>query len=108
MFFGRQDVFEFVRLNLVGRYQDNAIVLYGAPRRARLRSSTDASLPGQSHVCVYIDLEGMAFDGIGNFLWQVADAIWRTSQAVGIDCNNQPLKDSPGSKSHATIFPKCS
>jgi len=27
MFFGRQDVFRFVRETLVGRYQDNAIVL---------------------------------------------------------------------------------
>jgi HEAT repeat protein len=39
---------------------------------------------GQSHLCVLIDLEGMALAGIGNFLWQVADAIWRALRAEGI------------------------
>ena len=69
MFFGRQDVFNYVRLNLIGQYQDNAIVLYG-----QMRSGKTSVLRqmhhhlGQSHLCVLIDLEGMALAGIGNFL----------------------------------------
>ncbi len=91
MFFGRQDVFEFVRRNLISQYQDNAIVLYGAPRTGKtsVLKQMHHNL-GQSHVCVYIDLEGMALDGIGKFLWQVADAIWRTLQAEKIKLE-QPL-----------------
>ena len=41
MFFGRQDVFRFIRETLVGRYQDNAIVLYGGRRTGKtLRIAT--------------------------------------------------------------------
>ena len=35
MFFGCQDVFRFVRETLMGRYQDNAIVLYGERRTGK-------------------------------------------------------------------------
>jgi HEAT repeat protein/tRNA A37 threonylcarbamoyladenosine biosynthesis protein TsaE len=91
MFFGRQDVFDFVRRNLIGQYQDNAIVLYGEPRTGKTSVLKQMHHHlGQSHVCVYIDLEGMALDGVGNFLWQVADAIWRALQADGIELK-QPL-----------------
>ncbi len=35
MFFGREDVFEFVRQNLIGRHHDSAIVLYGQRRTGK-------------------------------------------------------------------------
>ena len=35
MFFGRSDVFEFVRSALVGQHQDNIIVLYGKRRTGK-------------------------------------------------------------------------
>jgi AAA+ ATPase superfamily predicted ATPase len=35
MFFGREDVFEFIRNALVGQHQDNIIVLYGKRRTCK-------------------------------------------------------------------------
>jgi AAA+ ATPase superfamily predicted ATPase len=35
MFFGREDVFSFVRRNLTGRHRDTPIVLYGQRRTGK-------------------------------------------------------------------------
>jgi len=49
MFFGREDVFEWVRNNLKGKYQDNVLVLWGpAPHRQDL-SAVPAPGPPAEH-----------------------------------------------------------
>ena len=85
MFFGRQDVFEFIRRNLIGQFQNNAIVLYGRPRTGKTSILKQMHhYLGDSHICVYMDLNGVNFAGMGNFLWQVADSIWLAMQAGGV------------------------
>jgi HEAT repeat protein len=94
MFFGREDVFEFVQRNLIGQYQDNAIVLYGEQRMGKTSALKQMHhYLGHSHVCVYIDLERMDIAGIGGLLWQVADAIQRALQAEKIKLPQPPIEE---------------
>jgi hypothetical protein len=73
MFFGRQDVFRFVKETLVGRYQDNAIVLFGGRRTGK----TSVLYQMERHldpryVPVFVDLQGISLEGLGEMLWGVA------------------------------------
>ena len=84
MFFGRQDVFRFVRETLVGRYQDNAIVLYGGRRTGKttvlyqMKRHLEPQEPSDPrYVPILIDLQGISLDGLGDMLWGVARAIAR-------------------------------
>ena len=69
MFFGREDVFSFVRQNLIGKHRDNPVVLYGQRRTGKtsvlyqLQRKLDPS-----YLCVFIDLHGLNLDGIDNLL----------------------------------------
>lgn len=84
MFFGRQDVFRFVRETLVGRYQDNAIVLYGGRRTGKTtvlyqmgRHLEPQEPSDPRYVPVLIDLQGISLDGLGDMLWGIGRAIAR-------------------------------
>ncbi|HZY45083.1 MAG TPA: AAA family ATPase, partial [Anaerolineae bacterium] len=78
MFFGREDVFTFVQQALVGQHRDNVIVLYGQRRTGK------TSVLYQMHrhldpryLCIFIDLHGLALEGINGFLWELASTITR-------------------------------
>jgi hypothetical protein len=78
MFYGREDVFSFIRRNLIGRHRDTPIVLYG-PRRMgktsvlyQLHRHLDPS-----YRCIFIDLHGLSLDGLGTLLHGVASSISR-------------------------------
>jgi hypothetical protein len=78
MFFGREDVFSFVRRNLSGRHRDTAIVLYGHRRTGK----TSVLYQMHRHLdpryrCIFIDLHGLNLNGKANFLWGVANSIKR-------------------------------
>ena len=78
MFFGRQDVFDFVRQTLVGRHQDNVIVLYGQRRTGKtsvlyqMRHHID---PG--YVPILIDLQGLSLNSLNSFFLELAITIQR-------------------------------
>jgi ABC-type multidrug transport system ATPase subunit len=78
MFFGREDVFAFIRRNLIGRHSNHTVVLYGQRRTGKtsvlyqLHRHLD---PG--YWCVFIDLHGLNLDGLGNFMQGIATAISR-------------------------------
>ena len=78
MFFGREDVFSFIQRNLIGRHQDNPIVLYGQRRTGKttvlyqLHRHLDPN-----YLCIFIDLHGLSLDGMGNLLLGVANSISR-------------------------------
>ncbi len=78
MFFGRDDVFSFIRRNLIGRHRDTPVVLYGQRRTGKtsvlyqLHRHLD---PG--YRCIFIDLHGLSLDGMGNLLHGIASAISR-------------------------------
>jgi hypothetical protein len=78
MFFGRADVFEFVRRHLIGRHRDSPIVLYGQRRSGK----TSILYQLQRHLdpayrCVIIDLHGMQFGDAGALLHGIATAVSR-------------------------------
>ena len=78
MFFGRSDVFEFVRSALVGQHQDNIIVLYGKRRTGKTsvlyqmhRNLDPRYLP------ILIDLQALTMDSLSGFFFEVASTIRR-------------------------------
>jgi hypothetical protein len=79
MFFGREDVFTFIREALTGRHRDNVIVLYGQRRTGKtsvlyqMRHHLDPR-----YLCIFVDLHGLALEGLGGFLWELANYIQRT------------------------------
>jgi hypothetical protein len=78
MFFGREDVFRFIRQTLIGQHRDNVIVLYGQRRTGKtsvlyqMRSHLDAR-----YLCVFVDLHGYALEGLNSSLWELANHIMR-------------------------------
>src|SRR5260370_35934070 len=78
MFFGRQEVFEFIRRTRIGKHRDNVIVLYGQRRTGKtsilyqMRSHLDTH-----YLCIFTDIHGFALEGLGGFLWELANHIAR-------------------------------
>src|SRR5215472_7521107 len=78
MFFGREDVFSFVRRNLIGQHRDTPILLYGQRRTGK------TSVLSQLHRhldpryrCIFIDLHALSLDGEANLMWGIANSISR-------------------------------
>ena len=79
MFFGRQDVFSFIRRNLIGQHRDTPVVLYGQRRTGK------TSVLYQLHRyldpryrCIFIDLHGLNLNGMGNLLLGIANSVSRS------------------------------
>jgi hypothetical protein len=78
MFFGRESVFAFVRQALTGQHRDNVIVLYGQRRTGKtsalyqMRRHLDAR-----YLCIFVDLHGLAINGIDGLVWDLANTIVR-------------------------------
>ena len=85
MFFGRQDVFDFIQNALIGKHRDNVIVLYGQRRSGKTSVLYQMSRHLDEHyLCIFVDLHAFALEGIGGFLWELANHIvrvlWRDHQ----------------------------
>jgi hypothetical protein len=79
MFFGREEVFEFIQQALKGRHQDNAIVLYGQRRTGKtsVLYQLHRHLDPQ-YIPVLIDLQAFSMQGMATFLWEISGTICRT------------------------------
>ena len=95
MFFGREDVFEFVRGALVGQHQDNVIVLYGKRRTGKTsvlyqmhRNIDPRYLP------ILVDLQAMTMDSLSGFLWELASTIRRALRREHQIDIPRPLRES--------------
>jgi hypothetical protein len=77
MFFGREDVYAWLRQHLRGQYQDNAIVLYGERRAGKTSVLYHMSdkLGDDTYIPVLRDLQGMGLEGMDGFLWDLARKI---------------------------------
>lgn len=76
MFVGRQDVFDFVRENLFGAYQNNVIVLHGQRRTGKSSILYHLNeVLADTHICVLVDIQGKAARGEADFLYSIADDI---------------------------------
>jgi hypothetical protein len=87
MFFGREDIFDFIRQTLIGKHRDQVIVLYGQRRTGK------TSFLYQLHrhldpryLCIFVDLHGLLMESEAVFLWELAGQIRRVlSRDHGID-----------------------
>ncbi len=78
MFFGRENVFAFVRQALTGRHRDNVIVLYGQRRTGKTSALYQMHRHLDSrYLCIFVDLHGLAINGVDGFLWDIANTIVR-------------------------------
>lgn len=77
MFFGREDVYAWIRQHLRGKYQDNVIVLYGERRSGKtsVLYQMKKCLGDERYIPVLLDLQGMELEGMDGFLWGVARKI---------------------------------
>lgn len=74
MFFGREDVYAWLRQHLRGVYQHNAIVLYGERRSGKtsILYQMKERLGDDSYIPILLDLQGMSLEGMAGSLWEVA------------------------------------
>jgi hypothetical protein len=78
MFFGREDIFDFVHQTLTGQHRDNVLVLYGQRRTGKTSVLYQMSHHlGERYLCILVDLHGLALNGLGGFLWELANHIAR-------------------------------
>ncbi len=78
MFYGREDVFEFIRRNLIGQHRDSPIVLYGQRRTGKTSVLYQIHRwIGPAYRCVFIDLHGVSLNGIADLLNGIATAVSR-------------------------------
>lgn len=78
MFFGRQDVFDFIQKALIGEHRDNVIVIYGQRRCGKTSVLYQMSRHLDEHyLCIFVDLHAFVLEGIGGFLWELANHIVR-------------------------------
>ncbi len=79
MFFGREDVFDFIHQALIGKHQDNVLVLYGQRRTGKtsvlyqMRHHMD-----ERYMPIFIDLHGMALESLNGFILELANIISRS------------------------------
>lgn len=93
MFFGREDVYAWLRQHLRGEYQDNVIVLFGERRSGKtsVLYQMKSQLGDERYVPVLLDLQGMGLEGVDGFLWEVARKIVLSLRGV----EGVPLLDRP-------------
>jgi hypothetical protein len=88
LFFGRQDVFDFVVENLVGAEQKNTLVLHGQRRTGKssvLLQLRDRVLP-QEFIPVYVNMEALPdVKTMEAFLARLAYEIHRAARARGLE-----------------------
>lgn len=94
MFVGRQDVFDFVREHLLGKYQNNVIVLHGQRRTGKTSVLYRlGDMLADTHMGVLVDMQGKAARGEVDFLYSIADDIAYTLENKGIKVNLPPRQE---------------
>ena len=79
MFFGREDVFNWIERSLAGKYVDHILVLHGQRRVGK--TSVLKQIPNflpDKYIQVFFDLQGRTGTTLDRFLWWLASEIVRT------------------------------
>jgi tetratricopeptide (TPR) repeat protein/photosystem II stability/assembly factor-like uncharacterized protein len=78
MFFGREDVFDWIQNNLTGRYADHILVVHGQRRvgKTSVLKQLNNRLP-ERYIPVFFDLQGRTHTTLDRFLWWLAREIVR-------------------------------
>jgi len=78
LFFGREDVFQYIRQNLKGEYRDNIIILHGQRRTGKTSILYQLrKLLADEYIPVLIDMQGILDEGTDAFLYSIATQIYR-------------------------------
>jgi hypothetical protein len=94
MFFGRQDVFAYIREHLLGVYQNNIIVLHGQRRTGK--TSVLYRLPevlGDTHYCVLLDMQGIAARSEAELFYTLSDEIAYALDKAGLSVTVPPREE---------------
>ncbi len=76
VFVGREDVFEFIKENMLGTHQNNVIILHGQRRTGKTSVLYRlGEVMSESHYGVLIDMQGKPARGEADFLFTIADDI---------------------------------
>ncbi len=107
MFYGRDELFDFIRANVEEEAHQNHLVLVG-PRRIG-KTSVLQQLParlGPSSLPVYINCQALGIDpGMPTFFLQLSRQIRRSLQAQGLDVSGLPaLTEADLGRSPAMAF----
>jgi tetratricopeptide (TPR) repeat protein/photosystem II stability/assembly factor-like uncharacterized protein len=92
MFFGREDVFNWIQNSLAGQYADHILVVHGQRRvgKTSVLKQLGNRLP-KRYIPVFFDLQGRTHTTLDRFLWWLAREITRVlKQERGIEI---PLPD---------------
>ncbi len=85
VFVGREDVFAFIRENLLGAYQNNVIILHGQRRTGKTSVLYRlGQVMADTHFGVLIDMQGKPARGEADFLYSIADDIVFALEDAGI------------------------
>ena len=73
MFFGREDIFEWIQNSLTGRYTDHILVIHGQRRvgKTSVLKQLHNRLP-KKYIPVFFDLQGRTHTTLDRFLWWLA------------------------------------
>ena len=76
MFFGREDVFDWIQNSLVGKYTDHILVIHGQRRvgKTSVLKQLGNRLP-EKYISVFFDLQGRTHTNLDRFLWWLAREI---------------------------------
>ena len=94
VFFGRDELFEFLRGSLDGAHQENVLLLIGQRRTGK--TSALKQLPGripENLLPVFIDCQGLLVRGIGDLLHRIASIIHLQLGRGGFEVTLPSLED---------------
>jgi WD40 repeat protein/tetratricopeptide (TPR) repeat protein len=100
MFFGRQDVFDWVRRSLTGKFVDHILVIHGQRRvgKTSVLKQIPYHLP-HTYIPVFFDLQGRTHTTIDRFLWRLTKEITRnlrTSEDISLpDFTRDQFSEDP-------------
>jgi hypothetical protein len=88
VFVGREDVFAFIRENLLGAHQNNAIILHGQRRTGKTSALYRlGAVMADTHYAVLVDMQGKPARGEADFLYSLADEIVFTLEEHGVQAD---------------------
>ena len=86
VFVGREDVFAFIKENLLGAHQNNVIILHGQRRTGKTSVLYRlGQVMDETHYAVLIDMQGKPARGEVDFLFSIADDIVFALEDYGIE-----------------------
>ncbi len=94
VFVGRQDIFAFVKENLIGKSQNNVLILHGQRRTGKTSVLYRLGhVLKDTHVAVLVDMQGKPARGAADFLFSIADDIVYALELEGIEAPLPEKKD---------------